>query len=286
MASESNYADLVEQYKRDGFVIIRNILDTNLIHECQQHIEHLQRKYPDIPSEHYHHIMMRNDPFWIRLVSDKRLLDLATVFGSPFIQEKEGVALFSSHYFCKPPKTGMAVLWHQDGSYWPLRPMNVLTMWLAIDDSDTENGCLRVIRGSHTNELAQLKDDVSIVNVLGSYTHRDEDIDQSKIVDLALSCLVIGTPHEARKYISPTTQCLDPKQPVMMMRGSPIDGINTYHSWPKYRSGYDLPFDGCETWNERRKIVDEDEEYFQRIDYNVMENEIKTDLFEFISKLG
>ncbi|CAF1453344.1 unnamed protein product [Didymodactylos carnosus] len=198
----------------------------------------------------------------------------------------------------------MAVLWHQDGSYWPLRPMNVLTMWLAIDDSDTENGCLRVIRGSHTNELAQLKDDVSVVNVLGSYTHRDEDIDQSKIVDVVLKPGDISIHHpniihgsEANtsnrrrcgltiRYISPTTQCLDPKQPVMMMRGSPIDGINKYRSWPKYRSGYDLPFDGCETWNERRKIVDEDEEYFQRTDYDVMENEIKTDLFEFISRLG
>lgn len=64
--------------------------------------------------------------------------------------------------------------------------MNVLTMWLAVDDSDTENGCLRVIRGSHKQALTELKDDVSVENVLGSYTHRDEDIDQSKIVDIVL----------------------------------------------------------------------------------------------------
>ena len=64
--------------------------------------------------------------------------------------------------------------------------MNVLTMWLAIDGSDRENGCLRVIRSSHKQELETLKDDLSIKNVLGSYTHRDEDIDQSKIVDLVL----------------------------------------------------------------------------------------------------
>ena len=64
--------------------------------------------------------------------------------------------------------------------------MNVLTMWLAIDDSDRENGCLRVIRGSYKQELEALKDDLSIKSVLGSYTHRDQDIDQSKIVDLIL----------------------------------------------------------------------------------------------------
>jgi len=64
--------------------------------------------------------------------------------------------------------------------------MNVLTLWLAVDDSDRENGCLRVIRGSHKQELINLKDDVSVSNVLGSYTHREEDIDQSKVVDLVL----------------------------------------------------------------------------------------------------
>ncbi len=64
--------------------------------------------------------------------------------------------------------------------------MNVLTMWLAVDDSDMENGCLRVIRGSHKQELTTLKADTTTGNVLGSYTHREEDIDQSKIVDIVL----------------------------------------------------------------------------------------------------
>jgi ectoine hydroxylase-related dioxygenase (phytanoyl-CoA dioxygenase family) len=64
--------------------------------------------------------------------------------------------------------------------------MNVLTMWLAVDESDRENGCLRVIRGSHKQELINLKDDVTVNNVLGSYTHRDEDINQRHIVDIVL----------------------------------------------------------------------------------------------------
>ena len=200
------YSELVDQYHRDGYVIIRDVIDDRLIKECQQHIDFLQKKYPSIPGEHFHHPIMRNDPFWIRLVSDQRLLDLAAIFGTPFIKPEQGVALFSSHYFAKPAKTGMRVLWHQDGkssffpicyniivdtcllsgAYWPLKPMNVLTMWLAVDNSDTENGCLRVIRGSHKQDLTTLKDDSTGDNVLGSYTHRDEDIDSSKIVDIVL----------------------------------------------------------------------------------------------------
>lgn len=109
------YTELFDQYDRDGYVIIRNVIDKRLIKECQQHIDFLQKKYPSIPGEHFHHPIMRNDPFWIRLVSDQRLLDLAAFFGSSFINPEQGVALFSSHYFAKPPKTGKKVLWHQDG---------------------------------------------------------------------------------------------------------------------------------------------------------------------------
>ena len=64
--------------------------------------------------------------------------------------------------------------------------MNVLTVWLAVDHSDRENGCMRVIRGSHKQELNTLKDDFTVTSALGSYTHRDEDIDQSQIVDIVL----------------------------------------------------------------------------------------------------
>lgn len=109
------YAHLVDQYHRDGFIILRDVIDEALVKECQQHIEFLHKKYPSIPGEHFHHPIMRNDPFWVRLISDQRLVDLVTLFGEPFIKPDEGVAIFSSHYLCKPPKTGMTVLWHQDG---------------------------------------------------------------------------------------------------------------------------------------------------------------------------
>lgn len=56
---------------------------------------------------------------------------------------------WGSHYFCKMPGDGKTVAWHQDASYWPLTPSKTVTVWLAIDDSDVENGCMRVIPGSH-----------------------------------------------------------------------------------------------------------------------------------------
>lgn len=61
----------------------------------------------------------------------------------------DNVIAWGSHFFCKMPKDGMAVAWHQDASYWPLSPSKALTVWLAIDDADEENACMKFIAGSH-----------------------------------------------------------------------------------------------------------------------------------------
>lgn len=56
---------------------------------------------------------------------------------------------WGSHFFCKMPGDGKRVSWHQDASYWPLTPSKAVTCWLAIDDADTENACMRFLAGSH-----------------------------------------------------------------------------------------------------------------------------------------
>ena len=60
----------------------------------------------------------------------------------------ENVIGWGSHFFCKMPHDGKAVAWHQDASYWPLSPSKAVTVWLAIDDADLENGCMKFIAGS------------------------------------------------------------------------------------------------------------------------------------------
>jgi len=61
----------------------------------------------------------------------------------------DDVVAWGSHFFCKMPGDGKAVAWHQDASYWPLSPSHAVTVWLAIDDADLENGCMKFIAGSH-----------------------------------------------------------------------------------------------------------------------------------------
>lgn len=301
---QTQYAPLVKQYNEQGYAILRGVVPPGLVAEMGGHLDFLQRKYPDVPTEHLHHLIMRNDPFWVRVASEPRLLDLAQAF-APFLHDGN-IALFSSHYFLKKPREGMAVLWHQDGSYWPLRPMDVLTLWVAVDRSNRHNGCLKVVKGSHRTALAELRPDRSVKNVLGSATHTDEEIDPSLVEYLELEPGDVSIHHPnivhasdantsafrraglTVRYMSTRTQCTDPEQPVMLMRGTAVPGVNEYRSFPAYRPGYDMPFEGCDTWNARRYKSSNpaEEAYFARTDYGNMEQEIRAGLLAFVDKLG
>ena len=58
--------------------------------------------------------------------------------------------LFADQIFMKPPHFGTAKPYHQDNYYFKCHPADhVITVWIAMDDADEVNGCLRYIEGSH-----------------------------------------------------------------------------------------------------------------------------------------
>ena len=76
-------------------------------------------------------------------------------FVMPASQLLDGpVRFWHDQLFCKPPRHGGVVAWHQDYSYWTrTQPMAHLTCWIALDDATKENGCLQYVPGSHRWEL-------------------------------------------------------------------------------------------------------------------------------------
>ncbi len=63
------------------------------------------------------------------------------------------VILWGAHVFCKPAAEGYETPWHQDGHYWPIRPLATCTVWVALEPSTRANGCLRVIPRSHQGRV-------------------------------------------------------------------------------------------------------------------------------------
>ncbi len=252
---------LRKEYKDNGYLVFKNVLDAGLLQETSNHVDWLMGKNPDLRPENLGHSLMTNDPFWVRLVGDNRLLDIAEIFVG------KNIALFASHYISKPSSDGRPVLWHQDGSYWPLEPMEVITLWLAVDESTIENGCMRVISGTHHSQLQEMKKRQDIPNVLSSGIDPNL-VDETKAVDVILEAGDVSVHHPniipgsnpnlstkrrcglTIRYIPSSTRIVSDRQwpSAFMLRGMPVDGVNNYLPKPKYTKGKHMTFNGCESW--------------------------------------
>lgn len=230
-------------YEHDGFVVFPGVIDSGLVGQMSEHVNWLLERHPERRGEDLSHELVARDPFWVRVISDDRLLDIAELFIGP------NIALFASHYICKPPGTGKPVLWHQDGAYWPLEPMQVVTLWLAVDKAVPENGCMRVIPGSHREKLHELRRRTDVESVLG--TESRSPVDESTAVDIILSPGDVEVHHPnimhssgpnrsstrrcglTIRYIPTSTRITSAEQPfpsALLLRGEP--GVNQYQPWP------------------------------------------------------
>jgi ectoine hydroxylase-related dioxygenase (phytanoyl-CoA dioxygenase family) len=88
--------------------------------------------------------LWRVEPRIREFVFDPSLARLATqLIGTSAVRLLEDNALW------KEPRSGGELKWHQDFPYWPLAQPNAVTAWIALDDTDEENGAMSVAIGSH-----------------------------------------------------------------------------------------------------------------------------------------
>ncbi len=138
--------DQVAQYASDGYVIFKEpVLAPEKFTGLKNYFEGILADLPederpeamDVP--HFMH------PKLLEWAFDDAVLDLVEPIVGP------NIALYSSHFICKPKGNGKRVPWHEDSAYWKGRitPMEVCTVWLAIDPSTRLNGCMKVIPRTH-----------------------------------------------------------------------------------------------------------------------------------------
>jgi len=136
----------VAAYRREGYLIVREPIFPP--DEFAALCTHFEDKLAALPPEVRPEAMdvpHFADPTLFRWLLSPAVLDLVEpIIGSD-------IALFSSHFICKPRGNGKRVPWHEDSAYWKpmLQPMEVVTVWLAIDPSTTANGCMHVIPRTH-----------------------------------------------------------------------------------------------------------------------------------------
>ena len=88
--------------------------------------------------------MHKLDDAFRRILFKPEILDLIEgLMGTPNIRLYHDQALY------KPPLHGDEVPWHQDNGYWKLDPADAISLWIALDEADEANGCMRFVPGSH-----------------------------------------------------------------------------------------------------------------------------------------
>lgn len=136
----------LEVYRRDGYLCLPQLLPTDTFDALRAHFERTWEELPgeiraeDLDVPHF------TDPELFQWLLNPAVLDVVERIVGP------DIALFSAHFFCKPPGDGKGVPWHEDAYFWreTIRPSSqAITVWLALDQTSKENGCMRVLPGSH-----------------------------------------------------------------------------------------------------------------------------------------
>ena len=134
----------IKRYKEEGYLIPNFQMSEKDLLEIEELHNSLIEKFPKF--RNYCPAVLLHDESFLKYCFNEKILNIIEqLIGKNF-------ALWNSSFFAKPALNGHATPWHQDGQYWPIRPLATCSVWLAIDDATSENGCLKFIKGSHKDK--------------------------------------------------------------------------------------------------------------------------------------
>ncbi|MBT06588.1 MAG: hypothetical protein CMM32_06695 [Rhodospirillaceae bacterium] len=150
----------ISDFQSNGILVIEQLMAEGAIQELRQRVETIasgRSAFPrsDMefePGTESHGLSIdylrklnncaKNDAVFMEHAKRPMLLDVIESLLGPDIK------LLTDQLFMKPPG-GMEKTYHQDSPYFPIRPMELVSAWTALDDVTLENGCLWVVPGSH-----------------------------------------------------------------------------------------------------------------------------------------
>jgi phytanoyl-CoA hydroxylase len=152
-----NCEAILDEFETDGYAVVRGCIAGQQLENLQARVaDFICNVVPTMPSEKVFY-EEKQRPETLKQV--QALHDYDRYFAELFLEGRlpalaagllqDNVVATNLQYFNKPPGAGAPTPPHQDGFYFKLAPCEALTMWLALDPVDEENGCMRYVRGSH-----------------------------------------------------------------------------------------------------------------------------------------
>jgi phytanoyl-CoA hydroxylase len=159
-------ADKVEQYRRDGFVLVPSLFSKEETTAIREYFTEMVERggdgwaeggvdlTSDDPLKRYPRLLQphRGDDVAMKYMVDQRIREWLTAF-----YDMEPLAVQTMVYFKPPGARGQAL--HQDQRYLRAEPGTCMAAWLALEDIDLGNGCMSVVPG--TQEIPMLCPEVA-----------------------------------------------------------------------------------------------------------------------------
>ena len=232
------------RFREEGYVTLSGVFSEAELDPVEQYLQ----RNADVEWSHKNDDPLREAHYHFRPIYDfctsPKLLDLVEPLLGP------DLVLLYSHILNKKPG-GLRVAWHQDGPYWHrVEPKIAVTAWVALDHATPENGCMRVIPGTHRGhrDLGQRSVETPDLIQANPYELPREVVDESRAEDIVMkrgdvslhdSYLIHGSePNHSGarraaltiRYVPATTRIqdtVDRKQ--YLVRGSAVENGNVYY---------------------------------------------------------
>jgi ectoine hydroxylase-related dioxygenase (phytanoyl-CoA dioxygenase family) len=159
-----------EQYQSEGYVVVEEALDGETVDQVKGRLREYTHgdREPTFQSQIEPAVergditveeegdavrkfeglsMVETDDVFRSIADEETVVDTAAQLLGPNLKLLRSAAMF------KPPEVGSEKQFHQDAAYYPIQPMDHVTVWIALDEATTENGCMNVVPGAHTDGL-------------------------------------------------------------------------------------------------------------------------------------
>ena len=145
----------VNNFNKNGFVILKNIIKKKEVQNLFKEIEIIKRKAIKTKNKRYFHFTSDNRINTIhniqKFYKSKKLLSLSKNQKiNKFLKRvlSENIHVRNFEFFLKPAKTGMASPPHQDNFFWNIADSKAANVWIALSNSNKRNGGIYYLKGS------------------------------------------------------------------------------------------------------------------------------------------
>ena len=229
---------LKARYDRDGYVYPVRVMSAEGMAETRHRLEGYlaqsnRNAKEDTLLQFKVHMVF---PWADALIRHPAVLDAVETLIGP------DILVWNTAVLIKPPQNRDFVSWHQDIYYWGNHPDDVVGAWIAIADSTPENGCVRVIPGSHKEGVLRHADTFAADNMLSRGQQIADAVDESRAVDMALRAGEMSLHHTMTvhgsgrnrsgrtrtgfvvTYMRPSTTMAGPRTGAALVRGIDTHG--------------------------------------------------------------